>query len=71
MTLITWVVDHFTSLVTVAVMISTFLNGRKLKALHIEVNSRLSQLLVATGASEHARGTAEGRAAAQTEDATR
>jgi hypothetical protein len=56
-----WIGDHLTGLVALAVLISSRLNAEKLKALHIDLNSRLTQLLTATGAAERAQGVSEGR----------
>ena len=59
--ILNWFSDHLTALVALAAVISSLLNRRKLNALHIELNSRLSQLLATSGASERAQGVLEGR----------
>lgn len=37
-------------------------NSRKIQSVHIDINSRMDQLLKATGSAAHANGLAEGRA---------
>ncbi len=50
------------TLLACAAVISSVRNSRKLTGIHIDLNSRLTQLLEATGASERASGHAEGMA---------
>lgn len=49
------------TLVAVGGLVSSLRNRTKLKALHVDINSRLTQLLSATGARERAEGVLEGR----------
>lgn len=51
------------TLLALASVVSSFRNSKKLEALHVDVNSRLSQLLAKTEISAHAEGKAEGIAA--------
>jgi len=37
-------------------------NSRKIQSVHIDINSRMDQLLSTTGSAAHANGLAEGRA---------
>ncbi len=48
------------TLLACAAVISSFRNSKKLDGIHIDLNSRLSQLLEAKGISERATGKAEG-----------
>ncbi len=56
-----WLSDHLTALVALAAVVSSLMNRKKLNALHVELNSRLSQLLITNAASERAQGVLEGR----------
>lgn len=49
------------TLAALATMVGNIRNGRKLKELHVIVNSRLTELLAASKAASHAEGKAEGR----------
>lgn len=48
------------TLLACAAVISSFRNSKKLDGIHIDLNSRLTQLLAATSVSERASGKAEG-----------
>ena len=48
------------TLLALASVVSSFRNSKKLEALHVDVNSRLSQLLAKTETSARAEGKAEG-----------
>ena len=62
-----WISDHLTALVALAVFISSRLNSKKLTNLHGDLNSRLTELLNARGASERSKGVQEGRELSITE----
>lgn len=49
------------TLVAVGSLVASLKNRSKLTALHVDLNSRLSELLKAHGASERAEGVLEGR----------
>jgi putative ubiquitin-RnfH superfamily antitoxin RatB of RatAB toxin-antitoxin module len=59
--LLQWLSDHLTALVALAAVVSSLMNRKKLKALHVELNSRLSEFIRVSGASERAKGIEEGR----------
>ena len=48
------------TLLATAAVISSIRNSKKLEGIHIDLNSRLSELLRATSTSERAAGKAEG-----------
>jgi len=56
-----WISDHLAALVALGVLASSLNNRKKLKQLHIDINSRLTELLRSSGASERAEGILEGR----------
>jgi len=55
------------TLVATGSLIASIKNRSKLNALHIDLNSRLTELLKAHGASERAEGVLEGRQMSVTE----
>jgi hypothetical protein len=66
-----WISDHLTALVAAAAVISSLANRRRLKALHVDLNSRLSLLLKLSGETARAEGVAEGRKLGVSETADR
>jgi hypothetical protein len=48
------------TLLALAGVVNSVRNSQKLNTIHVDLNSRLTQLLLATGASAHANGKAEG-----------
>jgi hypothetical protein len=59
--ILTWLSDHLAALVAAAALVSSLFNRKKLRALHVDINSRLSELIKASGEAERAKGVAEGR----------
>jgi hypothetical protein len=58
------VISLFTAIAATVAAFGTFWNAKKAAALHLEINSRMTQLLAAT----HAQGGMEERAAADARD---
>lgn len=50
------------TLLSFAAVISSLLNRGKINGLHLDVNSRLTELLKQTGLAAHAEGLAQGKA---------
>lgn len=48
-----------TAVAALAAFISSWLNRRQIQQIHISINSRMDQLLVVTGAEQHAAGVLE------------
>jgi len=65
MTTLNYIFDHATGILAIvgflATFISSYKNRNKLNALHIDLNSRLTQLLAVTSEAEHAKGIIAGR----------
>ncbi len=50
-----------TAIAAMGAMVVSYLNFKKISEVHVQINSRMDQLLVATGLKERAEGRAEGR----------
>lgn len=48
-------------LAALASLIASIRNARKIEQVHISINSRMDQLLAATGLAQHAAGVEQGR----------
>jgi hypothetical protein len=66
-----WISDHLAALVALAAFVSSLFNRKKLKQLHLEINSRLTELIKASGAEKLAEGIKEGRQAGADERQSR
>ncbi len=54
------VVAIITAVPSVVAAVCTLINQKKLREIHIDLNGRLTELLVSTGAASHAEGKVEG-----------
>ena len=57
------VASLITALAAVGAVVASLRNGRKINAVHVDVNSRLTQLLQATGDAARLEGAEAGRKA--------
>jgi hypothetical protein len=55
------VAQVLTAIAAIGALLMSYLNSRKIQAVHIDINSRMDQLLTATDQASRAAGVEQGR----------